>query len=113
MEQGDEKRKFIRYNLHAKGSMTLDGQTQDGIVTDISIGGIFLQLDVPLSQDDVDKECEAVLCAEVEDEEKSVEFVSRIVRVTEDGVGLFFVDMTQEGKDQLHDIIVELRKLKK
>jgi len=109
----EEKRSFIRYDLKAKGSVSFEKKTFQGIVSDISIGGIFLQLESPLAAENVDKECEAVLTVDIADEEKKVEFVSRIVRVDGEGVGLYFVDMDQQSKDFLHDIIVELRSLKR
>jgi hypothetical protein len=113
MNNTDEKREFIRYSLKATGSVSFEGKIFQGTVSDISIGGIFLLLDSPLADDDVNKECEAVLIVDIEDEEKKVEFVSRVVRVNSEGVGLYFVDMDQQSKDFLHDIIVELRSLKK
>ncbi|MBT4838727.1 MAG: PilZ domain-containing protein [Methylococcales bacterium] len=113
MSTVEEKRKCIRYNLNATSEITFqdDGKTCQGDIRDISVGGFFIELDNRLSPTDNNRLVEFHIYADICSTKTIVIGDGRIVRVTAEGIGIFFEVITDEQKKQLHKIISELRHL--
>lgn len=104
-----EKRKYIRYHLKAKGSVTFeDGETHEGSIRDISVGGAFLDVD-GVDRARLNQTATATIITQLHDETRSIEAMCKIARVADDGLGLFFHAMDKYCKMDFVDILREIR----
>lgn len=104
-----EKRKYIRFKLQARGSVTFEDGTQyDGTIRDISVGGAFLEID-GVAKERLNQTATAVIVTQLSDEERSIEAMCKIARVADDGLGLFFHAMDKYCKLDFVDILREIR----
>lgn len=110
-----EKRGFVRYVLKARAEVTYldDGTTYSGLVRDISVGGFFIEIDHGLNHVENNKSVEAHITAEISNADVTLVCRGKIVRITDDGFGVFFKSMSDENKKKLHGIISEVRRLMK
>ena len=105
-----EKRKFVRFNLHAQGVIFFDnGDTYNGTIRDISVGGVFLELEKLISEDGLNQLVAAKFSVEIQGERQIIESECKIARITEDGVGLFFSEMDNASKTVFLKIMKEIR----
>lgn len=105
----EERRRYIRYQLHASGQIVLaDGHTHTGIIRDISVGGAFLEVagvDSSLTNHVV----MAKIQAHVDASSVVIESECKIAHVTAEGVGLFFHHMDQKSKQVFLAIMHNIR----
>lgn len=107
-----EKRSHIRYVLEATARFTLEsGAEISGAVENISVGGIFLLTDHPVTEDKTNVLGIVVIGAFINDLEVTVEAQSRIAHVTPKGVGIFYQSMDNSNRKSLGSIVKELRRL--
>jgi c-di-GMP-binding flagellar brake protein YcgR len=105
-----EKRKYIRLQLQAVGQITFeDGTHYNGLIRDISIGGIFIEIPL-IGQDKLNSLVVASIQVDTQGSVKSIDALCKIVRVSDDGVGLFFHVMDELCKEDFSDILREIRK---
>lgn len=94
----EERRRYIRYQLHANGQIVLaEGHTIVGIVRDISVGGVFLEVS-GVDTNLINHIVMAKIQAHVEASSVVIESECKIAHVTAEGVGLFFHHMDPKSK---------------
>jgi len=104
-----EKRKYIRFKLNARGSVTFeDGQQYEGPIRDMSVGGAFMETD-KIEQSRLNETATAVIQTQLNDDTRTIEAMCKIARVAPDGVGLFFHTMDKYCKMDFVDILREIR----
>jgi len=108
-ERGSERRQFVRYKLDAKAEIVIDNHvTEHGDVHDISTGGMFLKLATEIPRKHMDKNVHAFIHAKASGGEVTIEAGCSIVRITSDGLALFFSSIDSTNRKILHDLIGEL-----
>jgi len=111
-ERGRERRRFVRYKLKATANIVIDNQlTQQGEVHDISTGGMFINLKSEIPRKHFDKNVRASIHALALGGEVTIEAGCSIVRMTSDGLALFFSSIDGSNRKILHDVIGELNEM--
>ena len=111
-ERGSERRRFVRYKLDAKADIVIDNHiTEHGDVHDISTGGMFLKLKTDISRKHLDKNVHAFIHANALGGEVNIEAGCSIVRITPEGLALFFSAIDSANRKILHDLIGELNEM--
>ena len=108
-EQVNNRREYIRYNLEARVVLQHDGVgTLDGDLRDISVGGMFVEcasLERFSPGDAVAVSLEFV----VGGVDATLSGLCKVARVTDSGVGLFFVNIDDQGKKALSSMLRDIR----
>jgi c-di-GMP-binding flagellar brake protein YcgR len=90
-DSGSERRRFIRYNLKATADVVFDNRVKEqGELDDISTGGMYLRLGNEIPRELRDKKAHASIHAIASGGEVTIESDCSIVRLTSEGVALFF-----------------------
>jgi len=111
-ERGSERRRFVRYKLKATADIVIDNQlTEHGELKDLSTGGMFLKLGNEIPKTLLDKKVHASIHANALGGEVTIESGCSIVRITPEGLALFFSSIDSTNRKILHDVIGELNDL--
>jgi c-di-GMP-binding flagellar brake protein YcgR len=108
-DPGTERRQFVRYQLKATADVVFDNRVKEqGEIDNISTGGMFLRLDNEVPKKLLDKKVHASINAISSGQEVTIEAECSIVRITSDGVALYFSSMDSSNRQLLRDLIHEL-----
>lgn len=108
----DERRRFVRYVLKTSAKLAFDdGESVLGKVENVSTGGVFLQLDSPCTEMKLERKGHISINAIVPDKIISIEADCRVVRITSNGIGIFFESLDTANKETLFDLMDELNRL--
>jgi DNA-directed RNA polymerase subunit M/transcription elongation factor TFIIS len=99
-----EKRKHPRLELHCKA--LLRGLNGYFIVTDISLGGVFIEPQEPV---DVQIGQFTDIKIKLPEASKSLQVKVRFVNQTKRGIGCEFINLSQAGQDQIKDCLETFR----
>lgn len=109
---GREKRLYPRKNLRTR--VIFEDETGEGFVyfysTDVSLGGLFFESDVPLKPG-----TQVFLSFSLKDGEKPIRTTGQVARVEREsgsgftvlGVGIQFLDLADESKKKLEDYVTQ------
>ena len=102
-----EKRKHQRYDIDAASKLLFEQPSLEATVKDISFSGCFIK-EANCSSDYINKEVDIKIEATLDDTTYSIEGRCRITRVSEHGMGLFFIDMNEKSITALNRVILNL-----
>jgi hypothetical protein len=106
-----DKRQHKRFTLHAQGKVIFDdGKVYEGLVKDISVGGLFLELP-RYAPSDIHSVVAVRVQLDIAEIQKVIEAECEIARLTEDGIGMFYTLMDDESKHVLHEVLIQKRKV--
>ena len=102
-----EKRAYPRYIIDATSEIVIDQDTVKGTVKNISFSGFFAK-GVDCSSDCVGKEVDIKIVTYLNPDSYCIEGKCRIIRHSDDGIGLFFIGMDNENISTLNKVILML-----
>jgi len=101
----DEKRKMTRVEFHIKGTIRADGRKVSGEVSDLSLKGLFLQLEEPTEHFTLNDEVSIMINLSDPSSDIHIQADGKIVRIEEKGLGVHLEHMDLDSFTHLKNII--------
>lgn len=107
-----ERRRFIRFILEARASVTLsNGVSKEGEIESISSGGMYIRHDYQIPDNIIHDPVQATIIANTSGGELTINVECTVVRRDEDGAALFFNAINKTNRLLLRDLLNELNTL--
>ena len=101
-----ERRKHTRIPIDLRSELTfLDGSTFHGTTKNLSFGGAFVSCNAPMGIPERG-ECALKLILGAEEESASIEITARVIRLSENGVGVMFLSISLDGYNHLKNLMI-------
>ncbi|NIQ03349.1 MAG: hypothetical protein GWM98_25675 [Nitrospinaceae bacterium] len=100
----DDHREFSRVRTHIHTKVLAKGEEITARDTeDISMKGLFVRSETPVP---VGTECEIHLLLEDLEPPLDIELKGRVQRMTDDGMGILFTEVSLDAYEHLHNIVL-------